>query len=104
MKDLDKFKEEIVQTLKTCYDPEIPVNIYDLGLVYGIEADEDGSVAIRMTLTSPACPIAGALVNDVKTKVEAMPDVKECTVELVWDPPWNLSMVSEEGKIQLGME
>lgn len=97
-------RESIVDVLKTCYDPEIPVNIYELGLIYDLDVDpEVGTVHIRMTLTSPACPVAGTLPVDVETKARAVPGVKDVKVELVWDPPWDPSRMSEAAMLQLGM-
>jgi FeS assembly SUF system protein len=96
-------KDRVIEALKTCYDPEIPVNIYDLGLIYNLDIDEAGSVSIRMTLTSPACPVAGTLPGDVQKKVQAVEGVKEARVELVWDPPWDRERLSPTALIQLGM-
>ena len=96
-------KDEVISVLKKCYDPEIPINIYDLGLVYKIELDEPtGKVAVRMTLTAPGCPAAGYLNSDVKRKIESLPGVKEATVNIVWDPPWTPEMMSEVAKKQFG--
>jgi FeS assembly SUF system protein len=95
-------EEEVIKALKTVYDPEIPVNIYDLGLVYNIAVEDDGVVKIRMTLTSPACPVAGSLPPEVQQKVSAIPGVKEAQVDLTWEPPWNPSMMCEAAKLQLG--
>jgi FeS assembly SUF system protein len=93
----------IVEALKTIYDPEIPVNIYELGLIYDIDVQEAGAVHIKMTLTSPACPVAGSLPGEVETKVEGVPGVASAEIELVWDPVWNPSMMSEAARLQLGM-
>lgn len=90
-------KEEIIKVLKGIYDPEIPVNIYDLGLIYGIEIEGD-KVKIVMTLTAPGCPLAGYLQEEVKSRIEALEGVKEAEVEIVWEPRWNISMITEEGK------
>jgi FeS assembly SUF system protein len=95
-------QEQVIDTLRTVYDPEIPVNIYELGLVYGIDASSE-DVVVRMTLTSPGCPVAGTLPMEVESKVEEIPGVKSAKVELVWDPPWNPDMISEAGKLQLGI-
>src|SRR5262244_736787 len=81
----------IIAVLHTCYDPEIPVDIYELGLIYDLKVDPSGAVAIRMTLTSPACPVAGALPAEVKAKVEAVQGVTSAQVDLVWEPPWDMS-------------
>lgn len=93
----------VVEMLRTCYDPEIPVNIYELGLIYEIRVDFSGSVQILMTLTSPACPVAGSLPPEVEHKVRTVPGVKDVKVELVWDPPWTPDKMSEAAKLQLGM-
>ena len=93
----------IVEALKTVFDPEIPVNIYELGLIYDIDLQPDGQVQVKMTLTSPGCPVAGSLPGEVKTKVEGVPGVTAADVELVWDPAWNPSMMSEAARLQLGM-
>jgi FeS assembly SUF system protein len=96
-------KDRIVDALKTCYDPEIPVNIYELGLIYDLDVQPAGAVAIRMTLTSPACPVAGSLPGDVERKVRAVAGVTDVKVELVWEPPWEMERMSEAAKLQLGM-
>lgn len=93
----------IVEALKTVFDPEIPVDIYELGLIYDVDLQEDGAVKIKMTLTAPGCPVAGSLPIDVKNKVESVPGVTSAEVELVWDPAWNPSMMSEAARLQLGM-
>ena len=92
----------VVEALKTCYDPEIPVDIYELGLIYEIKVVDDGSVTVRMTLTSPACPVAGSLPGEVEGRVREVPGVRGAAVELVWDPPWNQEMMSEAAKLKLG--
>jgi FeS assembly SUF system protein len=89
--------------LQTVYDPEIPVNIHELGLIYGIEIDEGGNVEIRMTLTAPGCPVAGAIVQEVEFKVGQVPGVATCRVDLVWEPPWTMDRMSEAARLQLGM-
>ena len=93
----------IVEVLRTCFDPEIPVNIYEMGLIYGIDVKPSGEVDIRMTLTSPGCPVAGSLPGEVEQKVQSVPGVNNATVELVWDPPWCMDLMSEAAKLQLGM-
>ena len=93
----------VVEALKTVFDPEIPVNIYELGLIYDLEILEPGDVRIKMTLTSPMCPVAGSLPGEVQSKVAAVPGVGTVDVELVWDPAWNPSMMSEAARLQLGM-
>jgi FeS assembly SUF system protein len=96
-------EDRVIAALKTCYDPELPVNIYELGLIYDLKTDAAGAVAIRMTLTSPGCPVAGSLVNDVQAKVQAVPGVTSAHVELVWDPPWDRSRMSEAAQLELGL-
>lgn len=102
MTDKGKLEQAIIKNLKSCYDPEIPVDIYELGLIYEIRIDEDDNVYLKMTLTSPACPVAGSLPGEVKQKVEALHEVNEVYVDLVFDPPWDKDMMSEEAKFQLG--
>ncbi len=94
---------QVIEALRTCFDPEIPVDIYELGLIYEVKVDDTGSVGVKMTLTSPHCPAAQSLPPEVKEKVCSVPGVKDAKVEVVWDPPWNPSMMSEAAKLQLGM-
>lgn len=101
--DRDALRQRIIETLRTVYDPEIPVNIYDLGLIYGLSIDERGAVEIEMTLTAPACPVAGALVEEVAQSVGALPGVSRSHVTLVWDPPWTQERMSEEAQLELGL-
>jgi len=96
-------EERVIAVLRTVYDPEIPVNIYELGLIYDLKVDSSGAVAIRMTLTSPMCPVAEALPGEVRAKVEAVPGVTSAKVELVWEPPWDTGRMSEEARLALGM-
>jgi len=97
-------EEKVVDAIKLVYDPEIPVNIYDLGLIYAIDVDDaTGRVAIKMTLTAPACPVAGQIVADVERRVENIPEVPGAKVELVWDPPWSREMMSEAAQLELGL-
>jgi FeS assembly SUF system protein len=96
-------RDRIVDMLKTCYDPEIPVDIYELGLIYEIRIDEGNDVYIKMTLTSPACPVAETLPVDVEQKIKSIPDVNNAKVEISFDPPWEKEMMSEEAKLELGM-
>ncbi len=96
-------KERVIEALKTCYDPEIPVNIYELGLIYDLDVPPSGVVSIRMTLTSPACPVAGSLPGEVASKVRAVAGVTDVKVDLVWEPPWEMERMSEAAKLQLGM-
>jgi FeS assembly SUF system protein len=98
-----ELEEKIIAMLKTCYDPEIPVNIFELGLIYEIEIDNDADVVVKMTLTSPACPVAGSLPGEVQEKVSSIPEVKNVKVELIWNPPWDKDMMSEVAKLELGM-
>ena len=97
-----ELEEKIIQTLKTCYDPEIPVDIFELGLIYEITIDDDYDVKIKMTLTSPMCPVAGSLPPEVEGKVKSIPEVKSAKIDLVWSPPWNQHMMSEVAKLELG--
>jgi len=94
---------QVVEALRTCFDPEIPVNVYELGLIYGITVDPSGVVGIRMTLTSPNCPAAGSLPGEVQEKVKTIPGVKDATVEVVFDPPWDQSRMSEAARLELGL-
>ena len=94
---------QIVKALSTVFDPEIPVNIYDLGLIYEVIVDTVSAVGIRMTLTAPACPAAQCLPGQVKKAVDALPDVADVTVAVVWDPPWTRDRMSDVAKLQLGM-
>ncbi len=95
-------REQIIDILKTIYDPEIPVNIYDLGLIYDVQVDEQGAVRIAMTLTAPACPVAAMLPRQVEQRVRELPGVKEASVQLVWDPPWTPDRMSREARMRLG--
>jgi len=95
---------DVVAALRTVFDPEIPVNIYELGLIYNIDVHDDRSVEVRLTLTSPMCPVAGSLPPEVEAKVAEIPGVSTASVDLVWDPPWNPSMMSEAAKLELGMD
>ena len=94
--------QAVIEVLRTVYDPEIPVNIYELGLVYHVDVDHAGRVLVRMTLTSPGCPVAGSLIPEIENKVAHLPGVTGATVDLVWDPPWDPDMMSEAAKLQLG--
>ncbi len=101
--DILNVEREIVATLKNIYDPEIPVNIYDLGLIYEIDFAPDGVAWIKMTLTAPNCPVADLLVEDVNTQVAKIPGVEKVNVTLVFDPPWDKDMMSEEAMLELGL-
>ena len=94
---------QVIEVLCTCFDPEIPVNIYELGLIYEINVDAFGAVGIKMTLTSPGCPAAQSLPAEVTSKVQAIPGVTTAKVDVVWDPPWNANKMSETAKLQLGI-
>ncbi|HUA55774.1 MAG TPA: SUF system Fe-S cluster assembly protein [Candidatus Sulfotelmatobacter sp.] len=96
-------RDAVIEALRTVHDPEIPVNIYELGLVYDIRLGADGNVAVDMTLTAPACPVAGAMPQQVADAVAAVPGVGEVEVNLVWEPPWSKDMMSEEAKVALDM-
>lgn len=99
----EEIEHDVVETLKTVYDPEIPVDIYQLGLIYNIDVRDDRSVEVRLTLTSPMCPVAGTLPPEVEVKVAQVEGVTKAIVDLVWDPPWDPSMMSEAAKLELGM-
>lgn len=97
-------KGRVIEALRTVYDPELPVNIYDLGLIYGLSVEEvTGTVHIRMTLTAPGCPVAQTFPGVVERAVEEVPGVEEATVELVWDPPWSQEHMSEAARLELGL-
>lgn len=95
--------EAIIEALKEIYDPEIPVNIYDLGLIYGVDVTPDGHAAVTMTLTTPHCPVAESMPGEVEMRVGAVPGVGHAEVNLVWDPPWDPQKMSDEAKLELGM-
>lgn len=99
----EEFQGRIVAALKTCYDPEIPVDIFELGLIYDVDIVEEGQVNLRMTLTSPMCPVAGSLPGEVEVKVKGVDGVSGAKVDLVWDPPWGMEMMSEVAKLKLQM-
>ena len=100
----DSIEAQVVNALKSCYDPEIPVNIYELGLIYDVQVTGDKRVNITMTLTSPACPVAGSLPPEIQQTIESLvDDISGASVEVVWDPQWNTDMMSEAAKLQLGM-
>ena len=98
----EDLKEKVIAVLHTCYDPELPVNIYELGLVYDVQVDA-GAVRVEMTLTSPGCPVAGSLAAEVQAKIQAIAGVKSAQVDIVWEPPWDKSRMSEAAKLQLGI-
>ena len=95
--------EKVKDVVREIYDPEIPVNIYELGLIYDIAVNHLGEVYVRMTLTSPACPVAGTLPIEIETKIAAIPEVSDCEVEVVWEPTYSMNMMSESARLQLGL-
>lgn len=97
-------EERIVDVLKTVYDPEIPVNIYDLGLIYKIDVQDDATVDLDMTFTAPSCPAADFILEDVRQKIDALDGVKTCNVNLVFEPEWDKSMMTEEARVELGLD
>lgn len=97
-------EERIVDVLKTVYDPEIPVNIFDLGMIYKIDVQDDGSVEVDMTFTAPNCPAADFILEDVRTKIESVDGVKNSNVNLVFEPAWDQSMMTEEARVELGLD
>jgi len=103
MADQAAIERQVIEALKTCYDPEIPVDIYELGLIYGVTATSDGAVHVRMTLTSPNCPAAQELPADVERKARAVPGVTDVRVEIVFDPPWDSCKMSDAARLQLGL-
>jgi FeS assembly SUF system protein len=99
----DAIREQVIEALRSVYDPEIPVNIYELGLIYEVQVEPDGGTRIRMTLTTPMCPAAEMLPPEVETKARTVPGVTSVAVDLVWDPPWSPDMMSEAARLDLGM-
>tara|TARA_B100001564_G_scaffold346275_1_gene345824 strand:- start:507 stop:806 length:300 start_codon:yes stop_codon:yes gene_type:complete len=98
-----ELKEKIIKEIKKIYDPEIPVNIYELGLIYDVKVDNDNSVKVKMTLTTPNCPVAESLPKEVKDSIMEIKEVKNVDLELVWEPPWDKSMMSEAAKLELNL-
>ena len=96
-------KNSVIDALKSIYDPEIPVDIYELGLIYDVEISEDGDAVVTMTLTTPHCPVAESLPNEVELRVLSVPGIRDAEVKLVWDPPWDPSKMSDEARLELGM-
>ena len=94
---------QVIEALRTCFDPEIPVNIYEMGLIYQVKVDEPGAVTIQMTLTSPSCPAAQSIPAEVEQKVRAIEGVTDVQIDLVWEPPWDQNKMSEAARLQLGM-
>lgn len=101
--ELQLLKDQVISMLKTCFDPEIPANIYELGMVYNIAVDDQKNVKIKMTLTSPNCPAIESLPQDIQNKINSIPGINKTEIELVWDPPWTPEKMSEEAKLQLNM-
>ncbi len=101
--DIKPLNERVVDVLKSCYDPEIPVNIFDLGLIYSVDVNDGNDVDVLMTLTSPACPVAETLPPEVEQKIRELPDVNSAKVTITFDPPWDKEMMSEEARLELGM-
>ena len=99
-----KIEEQIVDVLKTVYDPEIPVNIFDLGMIYKIDVQDDSTVDVDMTFTAPPCPAADFILEDVRTKIEGLSSVKSANINLVFEPAWDQSMMSEEARVELGFD
>ncbi len=101
--DATMLEAKVVEVIRTCYDPEIPVNVYELGLIYEVNVKPSGDVYVKMTLTSPMCPVAGTLPPEIEAKVASVTGVKSAQVDVVWDPPWSPEKMSEAAKLQLGM-
>ena len=99
----DELKQSVIDALKSVYDPEIPVDIYELGLIYDIAISEEGDALVTMTLTTPHCPVAESLPNEVELRVLSVPGIRDAEVKLVWDPPWDPSKMSDEARLELGM-
>ena len=98
-----ELKEKIIAEIKKIYDPEIPVNIYELGLIYDVKIENNNSVKVKMTLTTPNCPVAESLPKEVKDSIMELPEINEVDLQLVWDPPWDKSMMSEAAKLELNL-
>ena len=101
--ELDQLTDRLIEQLKSVYDPEIPVDIYELGLIYDVEISEDGDAVVTMTLTTPHCPVAESLPNEVELRVLSVPGIRDAVVNLVWTPPWDPSKMSDEARLELGM-
>jgi FeS assembly SUF system protein len=101
--DNEELKDRVIETLKSIYDPEIPVDIYELGLIYDIEVSEDGDAIVTMTLTTPHCPVAESMPGEVEMRVLSVPGIRDAEVKLVWDPPWDPSKMTDEARLELGM-
>jgi FeS assembly SUF system protein len=98
-----EIEREVIKVIRKVFDPEIPVNIYDLGLIYGVEVSADGAAVVTMTLTTPHCPVAESMPAEVEMRVAAVPGIRDAEVNLVWDPPWDPAKMSDEAKLELGM-
>jgi FeS assembly SUF system protein len=101
---MNDLETNVVKALRTVYDPEIPVNIYELGLIYALHVDEAGVAEVKMTLTAPSCPVAGILPGQVETKIREVPGITDVKLELVWDPPWDRARMSDAAKLELGFD
>jgi FeS assembly SUF system protein len=101
--DNEELKDRVIEALKSIYDPEIPVDIYELGLIYDIDISEDGDAVVTMTLTTPHCPVAESMPGEVEMRVLSVPGIRDAEVKLVWDPPWDPSKMSDEARLELGM-
>jgi len=99
----ESLRDKAIAALRTVFDPELPINIYELGLIYDLTVDDDHAIHVRMTLTAPNCPVAGSLPGQVEAKLAAIPGVRGATVELVWDPPWTRDRMTEAAKLELGL-
>ena len=99
----EELKDRVIEALKSIYDPEIPVDIYELGLIYDVDISEDGDAIVTMTLTTPHCPVAESLPNEVELRILSVPGIRDAEVRLVWDPPWDPSKMSDEARLELGM-
>ncbi|MEM6266174.1 MAG: SUF system Fe-S cluster assembly protein [Pseudomonadota bacterium] len=99
----EDLKSDVVEALREIYDPEIPVNIYDLGLIYGVDVDDEADATVTMTLTTPHCPVAETMPGEVELRVASVPGIRDAEVELVWDPPWSPEKMSDEARLELGM-
>ena len=98
-----ELQQAVIDALKEIYDPEIPVNIYDLGLIYGVEVDDESDVTVTMTLTTPHCPVAETMPGEVELRASSVPGIRDAEVNLVWDPPWGPNLMSDEARLELGM-
>lgn len=102
--DASELQAKVIGALRTCFDPEIPVNVYELGLIYDLQVEPSGRALIKMTLTAPNCPVAGTLPAEIEAKVRAVPGITDVRLDLVWDPPWDRGRMSDAAKLQLGFD